>query len=125
MTTEILDDRVLDEENSSVYIHVQMRTLASMSSVTVTQARATLPELLDRVIAGDEVTITRHGVPVAVVVRPDAVRARRADRALAEAERLRELVDRARTTRLSDMPAIAADRADDLIRDVAASRRSR
>lgn len=37
-----------------------------------------MPELLDRVLAGDEVTITRHGRPVAVVVRPDALRVRRA-----------------------------------------------
>lgn len=95
-----------------------------MSTVSISQARATLPELLDLVIAGDEVTITRHGVPVAVVVRPDAVRTRRADQAIAEAERLRELVGQARATRLSDMPAITADRADDLIREVAASRQA-
>lgn len=111
--------------SAATYDHVHQCTMTIMSIVSVSQARATLPELLDRVTAGDEVTITRHGVPVAVVVRPDAVRTRRADRALAEAERLRELVDRARTTRLSDMPPITADRADDLIREVAASRRSR
>lgn len=107
------------------YSHVQSCTIHLVSTVSASQARAGLPELLDRVMAGEEVTITRHGVPVAVVVRPDAVRTRRADRALADAERLRELIDQARATRLSDMPAITADRADDLIREVAASRRAR
>lgn len=107
------------------YNHVHVCTIHAMSTVSVSQARATLPELLDRVVAGEEVTITRHGVPLAVVVRPDTVRIRRADRALADAERLRELVDEARATRLSDMPAITADRADDLVREVAASRRAR
>lgn len=96
-----------------------------MSTLSVSQARATLPELLDRVTAGEEVTITRHGVAVAVVLRPDAVRLRRADRALADAEQLRSLVDRGRATRLSDVRAIAPDRADSLVRDVASSRRAR
>jgi antitoxin (DNA-binding transcriptional repressor) of toxin-antitoxin stability system len=96
-----------------------------MSNVSVSQARATLPELLDRVAAGEEVTITRHGVAVAVVMRPDAVRVRRADRALADAEHLRDVVDRGRTTRLSDMPKITADRAKRLARDVDSSRRAR
>lgn len=108
-----------------LYTYVQVCTIGAMSTVSVSEARAKLPELLDRVVAGDEITITRHGVPLAVVVRPDAIRIRRADRVLADAERLRELVDQARATRLSDMPAIAADRADDLVREVAAARRAR
>ena len=69
-----------------------------MSTVSVSEARAALPEILDRVLAGEEVTITRHGREVAVLVRPDAIRARRADQALAEAERLRDLLDRGRRT---------------------------
>lgn len=39
-------------------------------SMTTTEARAALHALLARVARGDEVTITRHGRPVAVVVRP-------------------------------------------------------
>ncbi|MCA1671010.1 MAG: type II toxin-antitoxin system Phd/YefM family antitoxin, partial [Actinobacteria bacterium] len=48
-----------------------------MTRLSVSEARATLPEVLDRVADGDEITITRHGQPVAVLVRPDAVRTRR------------------------------------------------
>jgi antitoxin (DNA-binding transcriptional repressor) of toxin-antitoxin stability system len=96
-----------------------------MSTVSVSQARATLPELLDRVAAGEEVTITRHGQAVAVVVRPDAVRARRADRALADAERLRDLLERARAVPLTDAPSLAKKRAEALVRDVAAARSAR
>ena len=75
-----------------MYMHVHM----VMSSMSVTEARAALPDVLDRVIAGEEVTITRHGQPVAVIVRPDTMRARRADRALADAERLSDFLVRAR-----------------------------
>jgi antitoxin (DNA-binding transcriptional repressor) of toxin-antitoxin stability system len=100
-------------------------TLTYMSRVSVSQARATLPELLDRVSAGEEVTITRHGVAVAVVMRPDAVRSRRADRALADAEHLRQLVEQGRTASLADAPSITAKRAEHLVDEVRAGRRDR
>lgn len=41
--------------------------------MTVSEARAALPEVLTRVAAGEEITITRYGSAVAVVVRPDIV----------------------------------------------------
>jgi antitoxin (DNA-binding transcriptional repressor) of toxin-antitoxin stability system len=41
--------------------------------MTISEARAALPEVLNRVAEGEEITITRHGRPVAVVVRPDIV----------------------------------------------------
>ena len=44
-----------------------------MAVMTISEARAALPEVLNRVAEGEEVTITRHGRPVAVVVRPDIV----------------------------------------------------
>lgn len=96
-----------------------------MSTMSVSEARAALPELLDRVLAGDEVTITRHGQAVAVVLRPDAVRARRADRSIADAERLRALVDRGRETELSAAPVLTAERAQELVAEVTASRSAR
>ena len=55
-----------------------------MVMMNVSEARAALPDLLSRVEGGEEVTITRHGKPVAVLVRPDALRARRARAALTE-----------------------------------------
>ena len=96
-----------------------------MSSISVSEARAALPELLDRVLAGEEVTITRHGREVAVLVRPDAMRVRRADQALSEAERLRTLLERGRSARLSDAPAVSVERAEELVANVAASRSTR
>ena len=96
-----------------------------MSTISVSEARASLPEILDRVIAGEEVTITRHGREVAVLVRPDAIRVRRADQALAEAERLRSLLDQSRSARLVDAPVVSAERAEELVADVAAARSGR
>ena len=63
-----------------------------MSSRTVTEARATLPELLDRVEAGDEVVITRHGKPIAVLVAPERVRIRHAATSLDAARHLADLL---------------------------------
>ena len=63
-----------------------------MTSMRASEARAALPELLSRVEDGEEVTITRHGRPVAVLVRPDALRVRRAEAALDEAARIHNLL---------------------------------
>jgi prevent-host-death family protein len=45
----------------------------AMSVMTVSQARAALPSVIDQVEAGEWVTITRHGRAVAVVVSPEAL----------------------------------------------------
>ncbi|HEX3680362.1 MAG TPA: type II toxin-antitoxin system prevent-host-death family antitoxin [Galbitalea sp.] len=42
-----------------------------MESLSLTDARARLPQLLDRVAAGESFTITRHGAPVAALVGHD------------------------------------------------------
>jgi plasmid stability protein len=44
-----------------------------MAVMTASEARAALPEVLTRVAQGEEITITRYGSPVAVVVRPDII----------------------------------------------------
>lgn len=95
------------------------------TTMTVSEARAALPHILDRVLAGEEVTITRHGRPVAVVVRPDALRARRADEALATAATLRELLDRNRGSRLPDRPTLSPERAEALVDEVRTARANR
>jgi prevent-host-death family protein len=92
-----------------------------MTTMTASEARAALPELLDRVAAGDEVTITRHGQPVAVVVRPDALRSRRADAALASAGKLQALLAAGRRTSLT-AAGLTEARAEELIAEVNASR---
>ena len=61
--------------------------------IAVTEARASLPGILARVEAGEEVTLTRHGRAVAVLLHPDALRARRAGRAFADADRVRRLIE--------------------------------
>jgi prevent-host-death family protein len=43
-----------------------------MKSVGVYEAKTQLPRLLNRVSRGERITITRHGVPVAVIVPPEA-----------------------------------------------------
>ncbi len=95
--------------------------MSYMESWSASEARAALPEILNRVEAGEEAVITRHGKPVAVVVRPDALRPRRADRALATAADLRTRLERAR---IEPLPAkgLTRRRADDLAHEVRGDR---
>ena len=90
--------------------------------MSASRARATLPELLDRVAAGDEVTITRHGRPVAVLVRPDALRARRAQAAMDGAARVHHALAAGRAAQLPSTGGVSAARAEELIADVRAGR---
>lgn len=94
-----------------------------MAAMSVSEARAELHELLERVAVGEEVTITRHGRPVAVVVRPDALRTRRAAEALASADALADLLAEGRR---SPLPAgaggLTVARAEELVAAVHAAR---
>jgi antitoxin (DNA-binding transcriptional repressor) of toxin-antitoxin stability system len=92
--------------------------------INVSEARATLPQLLDRVRAGEEITITRHGQPAAVLIRPEALRARRADKALVMANVVRDALDLGRQSPLSARPALRRARADSLIAEIRAGRSS-
>jgi prevent-host-death family protein len=94
-------------------------------SFSISEARASLPHLLDRVEAGEEVTITRHGRPIAVVIRPDALRARRADQALAAAAGVRELLAKGRAQPLPAQGTVPEQRAVELLAEVRANRSGR
>ena len=94
--------------------------------MTVSEARAALPELLSRVEEGEEITITRHGRTVAVLVRPDALRGRRADAALEDAGRIsHELLTQAASEPLPEGPGLTAQRAEELIAGIRAGRDAR
>lgn len=95
-----------------------------MTSMTVSEARAGLPELLNRVQDGEEVTITRYGRPVAVLVRPDSLRSR-ARETLQAAGRIHELLAGAAATELSGPGGLTAERAEELIGEIRAGRDSR
>lgn len=77
-------------------------------TLTTTEARAALRAVLDRVEAGDEVTITRRGRPIAVVVQPGSLRSRRAASALATAGELESKLIKARSP-LAATPACRSD----------------
>jgi antitoxin (DNA-binding transcriptional repressor) of toxin-antitoxin stability system len=96
-----------------------------MATMTVSEARAALPEVLNRVAEGEEVTITRHGRAVAVIVRPDIMWSRsRAEDALAEAEQLRTLM---RAAAEGELPAsgLTQEYAEELIAAIRADRDGR
>lgn len=95
-----------------------------MPTISASAARQTLPAQLDRVEQGEEVAITRHGHVVAVLVRPDVLRARRASSAWAEADRIDALLEQARAEPLP-RPALNRQEAAGLVDDVRASRAGR
>jgi prevent-host-death family protein len=110
----------------ALYCPVHSCTMLSMTdSITVSQARASLPGLLDRVQAGEEIVLTRHGHPVAVLVRPDSLRVRRADSRLAAAERVRALLNEVGSQDLDEVLSLKESRAEELIRQVRESRKRR
>ena len=96
-----------------------------MTNVSASEARATLPELLNRVSEGEEITIVRHGNPVAVLVRPDRLRSRRAAAVIEEARQLEDMLAAARKRPLSGVPGISDERIEELIRAVREGRESR
>ncbi len=55
-----------------------------MATVGSYEAKTRLPELLRRVEAGERITITRHGTPVAEMVPPSSSNRRSAVEAVAE-----------------------------------------
>jgi antitoxin (DNA-binding transcriptional repressor) of toxin-antitoxin stability system len=98
--------------------------ISPMSTLTVSQARAALPELLTRVEEGEQVTITRHGRAVAVLVRPDVLRTR-ATVVIEAAERVHDLLLAAASSELPPGPGLTQERAEELIGEIRAGRDSR
>jgi antitoxin (DNA-binding transcriptional repressor) of toxin-antitoxin stability system len=96
-----------------------------MVMMSASEARAALPDLLSRVEGGEEVTITRHGRPVAVLVRPDALRSRRARAALDGAEAVHQLLAAAASAAAPEVSGLSADRAEELIAEIRAGRDAR
>jgi prevent-host-death family protein len=96
-----------------------------MTTMSASEARAALPELLNRVEDGEEVTITRHGQPVAVLVRPDALRVRRAETALDDAARIHDLLAKAAAAPLPEGSGLTEQRAEELIAEIRAGRDAR
>jgi len=92
--------------------------------MTVSAARASLAEIVERVSAGEEVTLTRHGVPVAIVVRPDLLRVRRVN-ALSKATEVEEILELGRRSTLNAQGAMTAERADELVADLRSARSQR
>ncbi len=96
-----------------------------MSTMTISEARAALPDVLDRVDKGEEVTITRHGRPVAVVVRPDTLRSRRAEQAFRTADKTRTALAVGRRSSLKRDTGISTARADELVSAIRTDRDAR
>ena len=73
---------------------------------------------------GEEVTLTRHGQAVAVLVRPDTLRARRDSDVVAAAERLKQELEAARGEPLPRR-GISVAKAERRVRELRAERDSR
>lgn len=95
------------------------------TTMTVSAARAALPRILERVAAGEEIQLTRHGAVVAVIVGPDALRWRRAGDAFAAATSIGAVLDRGRSENLAASPAMSRERAELLVSEIRAERESR
>ena len=61
-----------------------------METVGAYEAKTHLPKLLERVFKGERITITKHGVPVAVLQPPDPERKRDTESVIHDLRRFRE-----------------------------------
>ncbi len=95
--------------------------------MSVSEARAALPTLLDRVEGGEEVTLTRHGKAVAVLVRPDVLRRRRNAELFAKADAIGRMLEEARNQPLPDLTkgGLSREFGEELIADIRAGRDAR
>jgi prevent-host-death family protein len=67
-----------------------------MQRLSLTDARAQLPHLLDRVAAGESFTITRHGASIAVLTGHDEWMKTKTHDVILQARALGERIDAAR-----------------------------
>jgi prevent-host-death family protein len=98
-----------------------------MLTYTASEARAKLPEIIDLVIDGQEVSITRHGKPVVVVVSPQMLRVRRpaALEAIRRGQEIRRRLDEARGKPLLEHGGISEEYAEELITEIREGRDAR
>ncbi len=61
-----------------------------METIGAYEAKTHLPKLLERVIKGERITITKHGVPVAVLQPPPSLRKTEPKKVIAELRKFRE-----------------------------------
>ena len=95
-----------------------------MTTVSATDARQTLPALLDRVDKGEEIEISRHGRVVAVIVNPHALAARRARGAWERADEIGAMLEAARAKPIR-RAAMSPGRAEELVAQVRRGRAAR
>lgn len=93
--------------------------------MTMSEVRANLAAVLDRVEAGEDVVVTRHGRLAAIIARPERVRSPRGDHLFAAADELRERIEMLREQPLGRGGGLSRESADDLVKEVRASREAR
>ena len=60
-----------------------------MEKVGAYEAKTHLPKLLERVLKGERITITKHGIPIAMLQSPDPEKAVDTQSVIAEIRKLR------------------------------------
>ena len=61
-----------------------------MKEVGSYEAKTHLPELLNQVVKGEKITITKHGVPIAMIVPIEQSRTKEIDSAIAKIKQMRK-----------------------------------
>jgi len=61
-----------------------------METIGAYEAKTHLPKLLERVLKGERITITKHGVPVAVLQPPDPAKKADTKSVIFEIRKLRD-----------------------------------
>ena len=93
-------------------------------TVTMTEARARWKDLLDAAERGDEVTITRHGKPVAVLMSAQERRKYRKLDIWRRVEEDERRMEAAKDIPWEGRPLLSSDLAEEMLADLEAARRA-
>lgn len=97
----------------------------TMVRITVSEARGAISHLVDRVLEGEEVTLTRYGRPVAMLVRPDMLASRRGADTPDPSQIVDYALSQGEKSELTDLRGLSVERAEALVAEVRASRSRR
>ena len=101
-------------------------TMRDMSNtMTVSEARTALTQILGRVLAHDEVPTKRQGETVAVDIGNETLRSCRGSRRHRASDEVPDLIASSRRVRLDPRGGLSEQRADLLVADVQAARSKR
>ena len=120
--TRNYSDLVGSSSLNQLYNQVQSRTIKDMATISVSELRSKMKDVVERVKCEEEIEITQNGEVVAVMLHPSRLRQRvRTPSTVAADKLLRDFMEMQRNP--PDFgEGISPERAEEMVRDIRAER---